>query len=82
MILYYKRLYNKMYIKIEKNIRNNFFYPTTSIFKLKKLGWEPKINVPKLIQRILLPVELFISKKDFNSKINIFSESKFNKSVN
>ena len=34
-----------------------------------------------LIQRILLPVELFILKKDFNSKINIISESKFNKSV-
>ena len=36
-----------MYTKIEKNIRNNFFYPTPSIFKLKKLGWEPKINASK-----------------------------------
>ena len=35
-----------------------------------------------LVQRILLPLELFILKKDFNSKINIISESKFNKSVN
>ena len=34
-----------------------------------------------IIHRILLPVEFFILKKDFNSKINIISKSKFTKSV-
>tara|TARA_B100001013_G_C24594531_1_gene436187 strand:+ start:109 stop:1155 length:1047 start_codon:yes stop_codon:yes gene_type:complete len=37
----------KIIFKKRKNVRNDFFYSTPSIFKLKKLGWEPKINASK-----------------------------------